>query len=281
MKAIKSSFCLFVMALLVLSSCKTEKKTDVPNDVVYDSISVARIYHLDNDSTKPSCSLKINYIFPIKYTDEKVLANMQKELNYAMMEDEKYEDLKPAAAVDKYIEDYIENYKNDAKEQFPDWQDSHDTEDYFSYYKTLNTKILFDMGGITSYQISSMDYKGGANSSTAYRNIVLDLQTGNTVKEQDIFRPEYKKLLNDMLIRKIVNQNKVQKPEDLLEFGYWGIEDLTSNNNFSVDSTGLTYIFNPGEYSAPSLGEIRVFLPYNEIQDMLNINSPIYRFSEK
>lgn len=281
MKAIKSSFCLFVMALLVLSSCKTEKKTDVPNDVVYDSISVARIYHLDNDSTKPSCSLKINYIFPIKYTDEKVLANMQKELNYAMMEDEKYEDLKPAAAVDKYIEDYIENYKNDAKEQFPDWQDSHDTEDYFSYYKTLNTKILFDMGGITSYQISSMDYKGGANSSTAYRNIVLDLQTGNTVKEQDIFRSEYKKLLNDMLIRKIVNQNKVQKPEDLLEFGYWGIEDLTSNNNFSVDSTGLTYIFNPGEYSAPSLGEIRVFLPYNEIQDMLNINSPIYRFSEK
>ncbi len=281
MKAIKSSFCLFVMALLVLSSCKTEKKTDVPNDVVYDSISVARIYHLDNDSTKPSCSLKINYIFPIKYTDEKVLANMQKELNYAMMEDEKYENLKPAAAVDKYIEDYIENYKNDAKEQFPDWQDSHDTEDYFSYYKTLNTKILFDMGGITSYQISSMDYKGGANSSTAYRNIVLDLQTGNTVKEQDIFRSEYKKLLNDMLIRKIVNQNKVQKPEDLLEFGYWGIEDLTSNNNFSVDSAGLTYIFNPGEYSAPSLGEIRVFLPYNEIQDMLNINSPIYRFSEK
>lgn len=281
MKIIKSSFYLFMMTLFVLSSCKTEKKTDVPNDVVYDSISVARIYHLDNDSTKPSCSLKINYIFPVKYTDEKILANMQKELNFAMMEDEKYEDLKPDEAVNKYIEDYIENYKNDAQEQFPDWQESHDTEDYFSYYKTLNTKILFDMGGITSYQISSMDYKGGANSSTAYRNVVLDLQTGNTVKEQDVFRPEYKQILNEMLIRKIVSQNKAQKPEDLLEFGYWGIEDLTSNDNFSVDSAGLTYIFNPGEYSAPSLGEIRVFLPYNEIQDILNVNSPVYRFAGK
>ncbi|MBK5722073.1 DUF3298 domain-containing protein [Dysgonomonas sp. Marseille-P4677] len=281
MKVIVSSICLFILVFSVLPSCKTEKRTDIPNGITYDSISVAKVYHLDNDSTKPSCSLKINYIFPVKYTDEKVLANMQKELNFAMMEDEKYEVLKPVEAVSKYIEDYIENYKNDANEQFPDWQESHDTEDYFSYYKTLTTKVIFDMGGITSYRISSMDYKGGANSSTAYRNVVIDLKTGNMVSEQEIFLPEYRKLLNEILIRKIVTQNKVQKPDDLLEFGYWGIEDLTSNDNFSVDNTGLTYIFNPGEYSAPSLGEIRVLLPYNEIKDMLKDNSPISNFVGK
>lgn len=281
MKVFVSSIGLFVLVSFVLFSCKTEKRSDTPNGVTYDSISIAKIYHLDNDSTKPSCSLKINYIFPVKYTDQKALVNMQKELNFAMMEDEKYEDLKPADAVTKYIEDYIENYKNDAKEQFPDWRDSHDTEDYFSYYKTLTTKVLFDMGGITSYQISSMDYKGGANSSTAYRNVVIDLKTGEMVSEQDVFLPEYRKLLNEILIRKIVAQNKVQTPDDLLEFGYWGIEDLTSNDNFSVDLNGLTYIFNPGEYSAPSLGEIRVLLPYNEIKDMLKDNSPISNFAGK
>lgn len=281
MKVFAFSISLFILILSVLSSCKTDKKADVPNEVTYDSISVARIYHLDNDSTKPSCSLKIDYVYPVKYVDEKVLANMQKELNFAMMEDEKYEGLKPADAVAKYVDDYIENYKNDAKEQFPDWQDSHDTEDYFSYYKTLTTRVLFDRGDVTSYQISSMDYKGGANSSTAYRNVVIDLKTGSMVSEQDIFLPEYRKLLNEMLIRKIVAQNKVQKPDDLLELGYWGVEDLTSNDNFYVDNTGLTYIFNPGEYSAPSLGEIRVLLSYSEIRDIMKEDSPISNIAGK
>ncbi|MDR1882533.1 MAG: DUF3298 and DUF4163 domain-containing protein [Prevotella sp.] len=281
MKIIFVSIGLFTLSFAVFTSCKTEKKMNASNEITYDSISVARIYHLDNDSTKPSCSLKIKYIFPVKYADSNVLASVQQGLNFTLTEDEKYEGLKPQDAVDKYVEDYIEKYKNDAKEQFPDWEESGDTEDYFSYYKTLDTKVVFDMNGILSYQISSMDYKGGANSSTAYRNIVIDLKTGAILNEQDIFLPEYRKPLNAVLTRKIVEQNKVQKPEDLLELGFWGIEDLTSNENFSVDNKGLTYIFNPGEYSAPSLGEISIFLPYDEIGELLKDNSPISNFTGK
>lgn len=268
-------FSLVILVFAVFFSCETNKKSDAPNDIVYDSVSVAKIYHLENDSTKPSCSLKINYIFPVKYSNQDVLNKMQSELNFAFMEDEKYEKLSPVDAVDKYVEDYIENYKRDASEQFPDWAQSDDPEDYFSYYKTLSTKVLFDKGGLVSYQITSMDYKGGANSSTSYRNAVINLSTGESIYEKDIYVSDYRDFLNSLLIKKIVEQNKVQTPEDLLMYGYWGIEDLTSSNNFSVDDKGITYIFNPGEYSAPTLGEIRVFLPYNEIKIILKEGSPI------
>jgi hypothetical protein len=200
---------------------------------------------------------------------------MQKELNFALTEDEQSDTLAPPDAVNKYIEDYIEKYKDDAKNRFPEWGNSDDAEDYFSYYKTLETKILFDADGLLSYQISSMDYKGGANSSTAYNNIVINLKTGKILTEEDIFVPDYQNILNALLIKKIVIRNNGQTPEDLLKLGYWGIEDLTSNENFYVDNTGITYIFNPGEYAALSLGEIRVFLPYDEIRDILKDNSPI------
>lgn len=275
MKTILMRFSLVMLVFAMFFSCETNKKSDTPNDIVYDSVSVAKIYHLENDSTKPSCSLKINYIYPVKYSNQDVLSKMQSELNFAFMEDEKYEKLSPKDAVDKYIEDYIENYKQDASEQFPDWAESDDPEDYFSYYKTLSTKVLFDKGGLVSYQITSMDYKGGANSSTSYRNAVINLNTGESIYEKDIYVADYKDVLNPLLIKKIVEQNKVQTPEDLLMYGYWGIEDLTSSNNFSVDDKGITYIFNPGEYSAPTLGEIRVFLPYNEIKTILKEDSPI------
>jgi len=266
---------------MVLFSCKTDKQVDAPNEIVYDSISQSSIYHLDNDSTKPSCSLKIKYIYPVEYKSPEILAKMQGELNFALMEDEAYEKLTPTEAIKKYVSDYIENYKRDAKEQFPNWEDSGDTEDYFSYYKTLDTKIIYDMSGILSYQISSMDYKGGANSSTAYRNVVIDLQTGHRLGEPDVFVADYKKTLNSILVNKILAQNNVRKPEDLLEFGYWGIEDITSNDNFYVDNKGVTYIFNPGECAAFSLGEIRVFISYEEIMDILKTDSPISHLSGK
>ena len=92
---------LFIFSILFFS-CEN-KKTDTVNNIVYDSISVSKIYHLDNDSTKPSCSIKINYIFPAKYEDSIMLAKIQKEFNYALFEDESSESLSPANAVDKYV----------------------------------------------------------------------------------------------------------------------------------------------------------------------------------
>lgn len=48
-----------------------------------------------------------------------MLAKIQKELNYALFEDESSESLSPANAVDKYVTNYIANYKEAAQVQFP------------------------------------------------------------------------------------------------------------------------------------------------------------------
>lgn len=280
MKKLLIRFSFLLLTFVLFYSCKTNGPVDAPNNIGYDSILVSKIYHLDNDSTKPSCSLKINYVHPVEYADTKILKKIQGELNYVMMEDESYEQMSPKDAVDKYVKDYIENYKRDAEEQFPNWEESGDTEDYFSYYKTLSTKVLYDMSGLLSYQISSMDYKGGANSSTAYRNVVIDLKTGNLLGEQDVFIADFKNILNPMLVRKIMEQNHVSKIEGLLELGYW-VDDLTSNNNFYVDDKGITYIFNPLEYSTPSIGAIKIFLTYDEVNSILKPDSPISHLSGK
>lgn len=274
MKAIFTQTILCGIIVGAFFSCET-KKTDTSNGVIYDSLSVSKIYHMDNDSTKPSCTVKVKYIFPVKYADAGILSKIQRELNYAILEDESYEALSPDSAVEKYAKDYIGNYIDEAKVQFPDWAESDETEDYFSFYKSIESKILYDKNKLLSYQVSTMDYKGGANSSTLYKNVVIDLKTGNVVTEQDIFIPDYKKVLNAMLTSKIVEQNNVQKAEELLEFGYWGIEDITSNNNFYLDDSGLIYIFNQGEYSAPSLGKIQVPFSFAELSAILKPDSPI------
>lgn len=271
---------ILIMSIATLFSCKKTKPVNVDNEITFDTIKVTDIYHLEGDSTKPSCSLKINYIAPVKFSDEDILHKMQRELNVAVFEDELLGLLEPKDAVNKFTANYIENYKEEAKTRFPNWAESHETEDYFSFYKTIETVILYNNYDLLSYQISSMDYKGGANSYTAYKNVVVNLKTGALLTEEDIFKAGYEKALNQLIIDKIVAQNKAKKPEDLLELGFWGIEDLTSNSNFSVDDKQLTYIFSQGEYSAPSLGEIRVHIPYKEIFPILKDESPVSVFFE-
>jgi len=266
---------LSLLCLLSLFSCKGHRSVDTPNEIAFDTINAVRIYHLDNDSTKPSCSLKINYIYPSAYTDEVVLAKMQSELNLMLFEDETLEKATPIEAVNEYINAYIENYKSEAKSRFPDWEESEQTEDYFSFYKKIDTEILFDKGDILSYQASSLDDKGGAHSSSLYVYMVFDVNTGKVLTEDDIFAISYQEKLNTILKAYVVKQKNAKSIEELADLGYIGIEDLSSNNNFFVNEKGISYIFNSGEYSAPSIGAIKVDLPYEEIKFLLKQDSPI------
>ncbi|NDV68985.1 RsiV family protein [Dysgonomonas sp. 25] len=270
--------CLLV-TLLCCASCKRTAANETPNNIAYDTLSVVEIYHLDNDSVKPSCSLQVTYIYPDKYEDEKILSQIQNELNVYLFEDESYLSLPAREALEKYKKAYVENYKQDVVMRFPDWEKSGETMDYFSYYKKINTHVLFDKGGILSYQIVSRDYKGGANSSTYYQNLVFDTKTGKRLNEEDIFVPEYKDTLGEFFVAEILKQNKAESTQQLMEdLGFFGIEDIPFNNNFIVNETGIDYTFNEGEIAPQSVGAITIHMPYEEIISLLKDNSPISHF---
>ena len=276
------NYVFFTIAILsfLATSCKNKGVSDVENDIVFDSIKTSKIYYLDGDSTKPSCSLKINYVTPVKYKDEAILNKIRKELNGVFFDDDSLTQSFPDEAIANYTQAYINNYKDEAKTSFPDWKESGESLDYFSYYKIIESKVLFNRAQLISYQVAAMDYKGGANSYTTFKNVVINLKDGNFLSEADIFKSGYEGELNQIIKDKILKQNKAKSTNDLLELGYWGIEDLTSNNNFIVDDKGITYIFSQGEYAAPSLGEITVNISYKEIFDILKDNSPISIFFE-
>lgn len=271
-------FSLFVLPA-VFFSCK-KKDVNEPNGIVYDSVSVSKIHHLDNDTTKPSCSVQVSYIYPAAYADSAILSKLRKEVSYAVFEDDSYESLSPEGALDKFVANYITNYEEDAKLRFSGWADHYDDDEYFSFNKVLDTHILYDKAGLLSYQVVSRDSKGESDTISNFRNVVVDIENGNTLTELDIFIPEYKSVLNHLITTKILEQKKARNAEELEDLGYF-LSDFSSNNNFYVDSKGLTYIFNPGEYSAVILGEIRVPFTYEEVFDILKPKSPVSHLSGK
>lgn len=280
MKKVIYNLALFsLLTLFACISCNKTRSNETPNNITYDTLSIVDIYHLDNDSTKPSCSLQVSFVAPVKYVDEEVLAQVQHELNFAVFESDNYVKLSPQEALEAYKKAYVENYKQDVVKRFPDWKESGESMDYFSYYKKITTETVLDKGGILSYLIVFRDYKGGANSSTYYQNLVFDLKTGKRLTEEDIFLPDYRDLLTKIFVDEILKQNKVSNIQELMEdLGFFGIEDIPFNNNFAVTEKGIRYVFNEGEISPRSVGTIVIDLPYDMIVSILKPESPIAHF---
>lgn len=264
---------MILCSVLFFACQKSRQSTD--NEITFDTIRTSAIFHLDNDSTKPSCSLKIVYIAPVKYTNDSILAHIQQELNIFFFDDEVYEKSVPKDAVAQYTDGFKENYRKEAQSFETGEHDSGiGGDNFYSIYKTIEGNVLYNKDNILSYQIVTMDYKGEDNSSTLYRNIVFNLDNGQQLNENDIFIPDYKPILSGLIVNKILAQNNVKSIDQLLPRGYW-LDDLTPNDNFYVSREGITYIFNENEYSERSNGKITVFLPYTELNMVLSRKSPI------
>ena len=87
-------------------------------------------------------------------------------------------------------------------------------------------------------------------------------------------------LLRKLIQTALLESNNVQTIEELEDMGYFGMEEITPNNNFLITGKGVTYTFNAGEYSAFPLGKQEILLPYNLIRHLLREDSPISKISK-
>ena len=271
------TLCIIAMSLF---SCNTKKTPTRDNSIEFDTINSVQNYHWDNDSTQPSCNLKLTFTYPVSYDDQAILDSLQR-IFISSFFDETYALFTPQQAVDNYAKAYIENYKEDVK-IFAENNDAHDdNEEYFSYYETTSNQITFNKGDILVFQITQSNYKGGASSYEFFKNHVINLKTGKLITEEDIFKPGYEKLLTSIFKDYLIKSNKVQTINELEDLGYLGIDEMIPNDNFLLDDKGITYVFNKGEYSAYKLDAIKIFIPYNEIELALKNDSPISQFFAK
>jgi hypothetical protein len=274
MKIINYIFITSVLAVVSFSACHTRGQKSEANSVTFDSLKLVKVYHLNNDSTQPSCNLKILFVFPAKGLPEKQLADLKASFISSVF-DQAYADSTPQAAAQNYVRDYVKTYQEDAKLFYSETNDGEDPKDYYSYFETLTNRILYNKSDLLSFQVEQLNYKGGANSFTSFRNYVVYLKTGEFLTEDAIFKPGYDRALRPLFINKLLQQNNVKNISELEDLGYFGIDEISPNHNFLIGDDGITYIFNKGESSALSLSEIRIKFSFDEIEPFLKPNSPI------
>ena len=266
---------LFLISVFV-SGCNIGTKKTTDNDVTFDSISVDKTYHLLENPENPNCNLQINFTYPAKYDNTDMLKKVQEQFVYSYFGDG-YENLSPEEATAKYTEDYLNNYKDLEDEYKAEVAKADETPvgAWFSYFEMSSDDIAYNKNDILSYTVNFENYTGGAHGAHSFTNHVIDMKTGNLIKEDDIFIEGFQEDLAQILIDRIAKQNTVENPKELENIGFFSIDEIFPNGNFLIDDNGITYTFNEYEIAAYVVGATNVHLPYEEIQYLLKKESPI------
>ena len=266
---------LFLISVFV-SGCNIGTKKTTDNDVTFDSISVDKTYHLLENPENPNCNLQINFTYPAKYDNKDILKKIQQQFVYSYFGDG-YENLSPEEATAKYTEDYLNNYKDLEDEYKAEVAKADETPvgAWFSYFEMSSDDIAYNKNDNLSYTVNFENYTGGAHGAHSFTNHVIDMKTGNLIKEDDIFIEGFQEDLAQILIDRIAKQNTVENPKELENIGFFSIDEIFPNGNFLIDDNGITYTFNEYEIAAYVVGATNVHLPYEEIQYLLKKESPI------
>ena len=245
-------------------------------DFTFDSLQVNQTAHLFGDTAKPACNININFTYITKSSDEQMKDSVNKYL-LSMCFGDKYMTMDPENAPDKYAETYIENYCKDLEPMYKQEsvEDSANVSAWYSYYKGMEGHVQLYGGNLLVYRISYNEYTGGAHGvyMTSYLNLQLDTLT--PIYLDDLFVPNYKDALTDLLWNQLMADNQVTTHEELENMGYTSIGELTPTENFFIDSDGITFHYNIYDIAPYVMGAIQIKLPYDAVRHLLNDNTII------
>ncbi|MGV8963078.1 MAG: RsiV family protein [Candidatus Saccharimonadaceae bacterium] len=297
MKNIITKVTIAALFSMLIIACNSGSKSmfSKDNQVKFDTLNVDKKHYLNNDTTKQYCNLNVQFIYPVA-SPKNDLKRIQ-QIFISTMFGRMYDKLTPGEAVNQYVNDFIKNYEADAQvfqeaitdlEKHPNlapqnMDEDHEHElqssEFYSYYESLSNKVHFNQSRLLSFQVNQSNNKGSMAKYSSYNNYVISLKTGELILENDIFTPGYDVALQKLFTNSLLQQNEVKTISDLEDLGYFGIEEIMPNRNFLIDSEGITYTFNKGEYSAYPLNAPVVSLSFNEISMLLKENTVVSKLA--
>lgn len=248
-----------VLTALLLSSCKS-KTGSGSGALKTDEIEDASVVKLTADRDDVyNLSYKVEY--PVSGVSDGVLQKMTDSIVEGVF-GTSYAGMSVSDAANAYQKDRSGEFLAENKELLEDALSVEGLDDIvnLSWDETIQGYFLPSYKGIASYIIYNYVYEGGAHGTTTEIPININMETGAIVEESDFFVPGYESVLGGMISSHL--RDAVSSDED---YESLFMKDVEPNGNFSISTSGVTYIYQPYEIGPYSLDVIEVLIPWDEI----------------
>ncbi len=141
--------------------------------------------------------------------------------------------------------------------------------EYFSenHARTSEMQVLFNEKDLLSIGYSGYAFEGGAHGNYGTTLASYNLVTKKHLTLDDVFKPNYKKTVSAALEKALRKKYNLNPKETLNQFLFEN--KIEATNNFAVTRKGILFNYTPYEIAAYAMGEIQLFIPFDDIKAVL------------
>lgn len=158
---------------------------------------------------------------------------------------------------------YFRDYREEAK----NFENEKSLPAFLNYESNTDINIRFNDNGFVVVEHTAYDYSGGAHGNWGSNLICMDVAQQKVMELKDVIQADAQQL--QPLVEHAFRRQYGLQPTDSLNMILF--EDrLLPNQNFYITSKGLGFIYNPYEVAAYVMGQVFVFIPYDELKPYMN-----------
>ncbi len=220
--------------------------------------------HLFNDTTKPACSIILNYLEPADTLTGKIPDELNRSLMKAFFGEFALDTVRESSiAITKEFQTGFlaleKEYAELVKDGYP-----------FQWTYEQNMSIVFNDFGILTLETTVYSFAGGAHPNGSIFYTVIDRKTGKIIAFDDIFISGSQKKLSTMITAEILSTMKKHDPsiKKLSDAGFFE-DTVQPNANIVVTKAGIKFVYNAYEIAPYVVGLQEVLLPYFKIRELI------------
>ena len=258
---------LFGTLLLILNSCGN--KTDNTTAHQCDSLKYNIIAISDSikDATGSTIIVNANVALPLNESEDKDISSVYNKYLLNLKNDS----ITGENAVITYVKKILDFYKTPAENIPPELED--ETEKVSKYEINHNITPIFNSCNIFCVMKNTNMKKDG--NSTIETNNYFSFNTSNCsrINIMDIIKDEYSTDINNLLKERLMQQEGVSNQSQLIDLGYFNIDNLSINNNFFFKDNKIVFAYEPYEIACLQVGEVCIALEIDELTPYIKENS--------
>ena len=258
---------LFGTLLLILNSCGN--KTDNTTAHQCDSLKYNIIAISDSikDATGSTIIVNANVALPLNESEDKDISSVYNKYLLNLKNDS----ITGENAVITYVKKILDFYKTPAENIPPELED--ETQKVSKYEINHNITPIFNSCNIFCVMKNTNMKKDG--NSTIETNNYFSFNTSNCsrINIMDIIKDEYSTDINNLLKERLMQQEGVGNQSQLIDLGYFNIDNLSINNNFFFKDNKIVFAYEPYEIACLQVGEVCIALEIDELTPYIKENS--------
>lgn len=266
---------LFLFTVALIAGCSESNHIGNSVALTNDSISVSDSI-IDSDGVM--VTVKNVVVFPNKLGDDAQKSQKLRELFNTRFFEKPINDKQALVQlISISIKNTLATYSSHNSSPETDLTERDETEIVNRYDIITYIRPFFHGSDFISYRKDVTTRKDNKETMCTSSFATFDLKTMKPLTITDIFADNTNQKINELLRQELCKKEKCNSSDQLVELGYFNIDNLSITNNFYLSDSGIVFHYNPLEVACYAIGEVDVLLSYDSIQNYVLETSPIVR----